>query len=152
MPDIIIHLGREIGLTVLDLALLICCPIFAALGTAVSAAIRRATSKPQFEEAAELPVSMQGKSENELPDAEKLKLYNEKRQQGFREYEHYLSRSETHRLAFIGFVLGSDRPLLCRCNYTEHHVTSANSGIVRPLGLPSAEYLESSREGDNKCG
>lgn len=78
MPDIIIPLGREIGLTVLDLALLICCPIFAALDTAVSAAIRRATSKSQFEEATELPVSMQGKSENELSDAEKLKLYNDR--------------------------------------------------------------------------
>lgn len=104
--EYLLYLGGGVGLTTLDLVLLALCPVFAALGTTVSASIKRVSQKVEFEEATELPVSVQGKDEASLSEEEKLKLYNERHRKAHREFEFYKNRAEGRRLAYIGFVLG----------------------------------------------
>jgi len=104
--EYLLYLGGGVGLTTLDLVLLALCPVFAALGTTVSASIKRENQKVEFEEATELPVSEQGKDEASLSKDEKLKLYNERRRKEHRVFSVYIKRTEGRRLAYIGFVLG----------------------------------------------
>ena len=106
MENYILRLGYDVGLTMLDILLLGLCPVFAALGTTVSASIKRVSQKVEFEEATELTDSELGKDETSLSDEEKLKLYNERRKQEHIEYEYSKNRTEAQRLAYIGFVLG----------------------------------------------
>jgi Flp pilus assembly protein TadB len=130
MPEIIVPLGREIGLTILDLALLIGCPIFAALGTTVSASIKAVTSKPEFRADTELPISLGNKVESQLSAEERLKLHNQELRKQFMEAERYRQRSEIRRLAFIGFVLG-----LVIALYFVGAITQSITSLARILAL-----------------
>ncbi len=87
--EFVVQFGPTVGLSYFDLALLICCPIFAALGTIVSGTIKNVSSRSEleegpeseeaieFQEATELPPSFLKRIKGTLTDEEKLTLYNE---------------------------------------------------------------------------
>ena len=129
-PQIVFPLGQNIGLTMLDMTLLIGCPIFAALGTIVSSVIKAANKKIEFEEATKLPVSMQGKDPADLSEEEKLLLYNEERKIDFSRWQFYSRRRDLFHMAFIGFVLG-----LVIALYFVGAITQSVTSLARILAL-----------------
>ena len=130
MPELILSFGPAVGLTSLDVALLVGCPIFAALGTTVSAAIKKSSMKPIFSPETELPMSKRGKAEQEMSPEEKLALYNEQRRDDFNRYWGRIKRNESVRLVYIGFVLG-----LVIALYFVGAITNSVTSLARILGL-----------------
>ena len=102
--EIFLHFGSGVGLTMLDIILLLGCPFCASLGTIVSSLIERVSNKPTLQKAKELPTYK--KDLANLTDEEKLAAHNEELEAFHRKATHYYQRNKLWRLFFIGLILG----------------------------------------------
>jgi hypothetical protein len=104
--DILLHLATNVGLSKLDVVLLLGCPFCAALGTTVSAVIRRVSEKPVFTPLSEIPPNAFGEKLIDMSEGQRLKFLNQERKDIFELNLLRHGRGELVRLAFIGLVLG----------------------------------------------
>ena len=122
--------GPGVGLTALDVGLLLFCPIAAALGTTVSTMIRLVNAQPEFEELKELPASYRKERGSSLSEEQELALLNEERRKDYAVAMWKRDRGQLPRLTFIGLVLGFVVAL-----YFVGAITQSATSLARILAL-----------------
>lgn len=130
-------LGNGTGLTLLDVLLLVLCPIATMLGTMVSSAVTKITNKPEFIPAIELPTPLlvqlsesQGNADREIQRKKMLYQYNAEMEHWYRNRMVVESWLDLIRLPFVGLVLG-----LVIALYFVGAITESITSLARILGL-----------------
>ncbi|MFP1683814.1 hypothetical protein ACLD0W_14980 [Alloalcanivorax sp. C16-1] len=125
------YLGNGAGITILDVLLLVLCPVATMLGTMVANSVSKIVNKPEYEPATELPPHLVSKLNQEGGDEHQmLAEYNADLREWYSLRMARENRINAIRLPFVGLVLG-----LVIALYFVGAITNDVTSLARILGL-----------------